>query len=505
MVATAGSLGLLIVLNLVFAIGALALGFVVGAWIATSRRNNRNATAAPEADHVAPTELLPEVEIELERTVLATDRLRDLATGVASEVGEHSTRMGEITAGLRALDTSNIEATGAGLVAALAKIVAANEALQNRLAKAEEQIAVQAKEIHLHESEARTDSLTGLANRRAFDDEMKRRSSESLRKGTPLTLLIMDIDYFKKFNDSHGHQAGDEVLRAVGRKLLDTCRDMDLPCRYGGEEFAIVMPATGVEDAKVAAERIRMAVESMAVEFEGKKLQVTTSVGLAQLGAQDDIPRLVRRADAALYASKNAGRNCGFWHNGDESIPFTDRVIKLQNADRTRAQRQLATSLLDSLPNRTKFADELRRRIAESTRTDQEIAVLIVELGNHDLVKAQFGGEAGATALDTVAKVLQSSLREMDLLARLSESRFAVMLPENTSETAEVVGRRATLALTKQPLKCNGQSVQLALRVGSAQHRTGDSVEVLVGRAEAHLFDPNGTEQAAPTTQLVGK
>jgi diguanylate cyclase len=218
----------------------------------------------------------------------------------------------------------------------------------------------------------------------------------------------------------------------VGRKLTETCRDMDLPCRYGGEEFAIVMPATLLADAKIAAERIRTAVENMPVNFEGKELRVTTSVGLAQLSGQDDIPRLVRRADAALYASKNAGRNCGHWHDGDESHPFTERILKAQQVDRARQAKNQPAPLLDSLPNRTKFADELRRRIAESTRTDQPIAVLVVELGNHELVKSQFGGHSSYRALDTVAKALQESLRDMDLLARLSESRFAIMLPENT-------------------------------------------------------------------------
>ena len=114
--------------------------------------------------------------------------------------------------------------------------------LQNRLAQAEKQIAAQAADLRSYETEARTDSLTGLANRRAFDDEMQRRFAEWQRRRTPFSLMILDIDHFKQFNDSHGHPAGDEVLRNVGKVLVKTARQMDLPCRYGGEEFAVILP-----------------------------------------------------------------------------------------------------------------------------------------------------------------------------------------------------------------------------------------------------------------------
>lgn len=480
-------MSMLLVLNVVFAVVALVIGFVLGAWFTAGRKARQDRLSEEQQ------ELERQKHLERERAAMATERLRDLASGVACDVGKHSSTMGEITEGLRTLDTSDAEATGVGLVNALSRIVAANEVLQERLSKAEEQIAAQAREIHLHESEARTDSLTGLANRRAFDEEMRRRCSEAVRNSTSLSLLIMDIDYFKKFNDTHGHQAGDEVLREFGRMLLKTCRDMDLPCRYGGEEFAVVMPSTVAEQAKTAAERIRKAIESMTVKFEGQELKVTTSVGLAQFRQGEDQAKLVRRADDALYASKSAGRNCGHWHDGQEPLPFSTSG----DASAQKQSAPSAPSLLESLPNRTRFADELRRRMAEATRTEQPIAVLVVELDGFQDIRSRFGAEVAGTALEGVATVLQNSLREMDLLAQLSESRFAVMLPDNDIETAERVVSRASEALRQCPFEFENQRVALVLSAGKSQHKTGDSVEVLVGRAEADLNDPMKREVGA--------
>src|SRR4029079_9463224 len=116
----------------------------------------------------------------------------------------------------------------AAVFTAMDQMLAANTELQQRLEQAEKQLAAQAQEIKAHESEARTDSLTSLSNRRAFDDELKRRLSEWQRKGTPCTLVLLDIDHFKKFNDTHGHQVGDEVLRQVAKVLIAQCREMDM-------------------------------------------------------------------------------------------------------------------------------------------------------------------------------------------------------------------------------------------------------------------------------------
>ncbi|HLA18564.1 MAG TPA: diguanylate cyclase [Dehalococcoidia bacterium] len=150
-----------------------------------------------------------------------------------------------------------------------------------------------------------TDGLTGIYNRRFLDEMLPREVSRSQRSGAPLALLLIDIDRFKRFNDRHGHQAGDEALRGVARTLARHLRSIDFVARYGGEEFAVVLPGAGLEAALKTAERLRAAVQSAAI---GDGL--TVSVGVAALPeAAGDESSLVAVADTALYAAKEAGRN----------------------------------------------------------------------------------------------------------------------------------------------------------------------------------------------------
>lgn len=159
---------------------------------------------------------------------------------------------------------------------------------------------------------ARTDKLTGLPNRRAFDESFDRELSRSTRLNKPVSLILIDIDHFKNFNDAYGHSAGDRVLQKVGQLLMETARKVDIPARYGGEEFAVIMPHTDGPGALIGAERIRKLIAETPVEFEGKTLQVTVSIGVTSL--QDaSSPRAaviaVGTADDALYEAKVSGRN----------------------------------------------------------------------------------------------------------------------------------------------------------------------------------------------------
>lgn len=157
---------------------------------------------------------------------------------------------------------------------------------------------------------ASTDALTGLVNRRAFDEHLKRLLNESDRFGQPLALILADLDHFKVINDTWGHDAGDEVLRRVARKLSEGVRTVDVCARYG-EEIAILLPQTSLAGAADLADRLRHAVEVKPVKFKGEEIAVTVSLGVASYPDAVSVREgLFRAADRALYEAKKAGRNC---------------------------------------------------------------------------------------------------------------------------------------------------------------------------------------------------
>jgi diguanylate cyclase (GGDEF)-like protein/PAS domain S-box-containing protein len=164
---------------------------------------------------------------------------------------------------------------------------------------------------------ALTDGLTGLANRRAFDHDLDREWRRTLREGSQISLLLLDIDHFKEFNDRYGHQVGDDCLRAVAIALTEAVRSIDVAARYGGEEIAVILPSTDTAGAVALAEKIRSAIEALDLTHEGNPQggsRVTASVGvataLARHGGTMRMPEsLLLAADNALYKAKHEGRN----------------------------------------------------------------------------------------------------------------------------------------------------------------------------------------------------
>jgi two-component system cell cycle response regulator len=164
---------------------------------------------------------------------------------------------------------------------------------------------------------AGTDPLTGLYNRRYFDSHLERLVEHLGATGKPLSLLMLDIDFFKKVNDEHGHDVGDKVLKEFAARVATSLRGIDLVARYGGEEFMVVMPDTDFETAQRLAERLRAQIADapFGIAGEDSTVAVTTSIGIAiSGGAEDNAGALVKRADESLYAAKQGGRNrvmCG--------------------------------------------------------------------------------------------------------------------------------------------------------------------------------------------------
>ncbi|MAE50684.1 MAG: GGDEF domain-containing protein [Micavibrio sp.] len=187
-----------------------------------------------------------------------------------------------------------------------------NKILEEQLTKSSAVMQELRRDLEMVRKEALTDGLTSLANRKAFDAEIERIAAEAKANGTTFSLIMMDIDHFKSFNDNFGHQVGDQVLRLVAMTLTEGVKGRDLPARYGGEEFAIIFPDTPLQGALKVGDILRKAVAGKEVinRANGEKLgRITLSGGVAEFVNGESVEDLIARADAALYTAKHNGRN----------------------------------------------------------------------------------------------------------------------------------------------------------------------------------------------------
>ncbi|MDC9728447.1 MAG: GGDEF domain-containing protein, partial [Methyloprofundus sp.] len=159
-------------------------------------------------------------------------------------------------------------------------------------------------------TQAFTDKLTQLPNRLAYEQRFNIEFSRWQRNATPVSLLLWDIDFFKKINDTYGHSAGDKTLSIIASLLQKYCRETDFVSRFGGEEFTMLLSNTDKQSAKILAEKIRKIIERTGFTYGGKKINITISCGIAELVEGDTQDKIFNRADKALYSAKKEGRNC---------------------------------------------------------------------------------------------------------------------------------------------------------------------------------------------------
>jgi diguanylate cyclase len=260
-------------------------------------------------------------------SVRMTDRIETVGTRVADEIGQvmamidaaagSASNYSESLAGMSekistTKDREGLRTIVESLVLSTNEMQQTNNSLEQRLTASKNEINQLQVNLEVVRTESLTDPMTGLANRKFFDESLDKVIADATAGGEPASLLMVDIDHFKTFNDTYGHLTGDQVLRLVASSLKQNVKGQDVAARYGGEEFAVVLPGTLLRSALTVADHIRRAAMSKELmkRSTGQHLgRITVSVGVATLHKGDTALTLIGRADACLYAAKRNGRN----------------------------------------------------------------------------------------------------------------------------------------------------------------------------------------------------
>ncbi len=285
-------------IGVVIAVALVGVGIALGQRLSRRRRENR-ADVVNQGDR--------------ERMLRMLQDLGAWTNEYSGNVSEYHERLGKLSEEVRS--SSSRAPSENRVVVMLQQIMQSNEQLQSRLDAAEQQLEKQTQQIQSYLTEARTDGLTGLCNRRAFDQQLEEMFVAYRGGGRSFVVVLIDIDRFKSINDTHGHQAGDKILQQLAGTLRTQLDGAIIVARFGGEEFAAIMDGP----LRFAAEKlneVRKQVAKERMDAGDTQLEITFSVGLSEPREDLVVSPILRRADDALYAAKNIGRNRVYYHDG---------------------------------------------------------------------------------------------------------------------------------------------------------------------------------------------
>jgi diguanylate cyclase len=430
-------------------------------------------------------------------------RLAEITTSVAHEVKQHSGNIQSVNDELNTIQQGDASA----VAAAVCKLLVMNQQTQQRLAHAELRLQAQQRQLADVANAAKTDPLTGLANRRGLEEELALALTKFQQRQRPAAVLMLDIDHFKRFNDQHGHVLGDQALKRLADVLLSKARESDAVARFGGEEFTVVFHGAKAAAVLERAENMRRAIGEATIMAEGGELRIAASAGIAELQKGDTAETLLKRADEALYAAKLDGRDRCYFHTdgrlqrlsrpaeeppvrpapaapsgvaktNSPSPPSTRNVAAAEPAPKHQSVELAADQFADA-----SFIGQVARRVAEWRRGGATFSVALIRVTFPTGNQAEPTDEARRTALRIVHQFARASLRDMDLVTRWNDDGLAVLLPGSLVTDAAGVANRLRIAIEKHEMPAPHGGLALSLCAGVAEVIEGNDAQRVLRRA----------------------
>lgn len=462
--------------DFVFAVTTIGIGFACGWYL-------RGGEARRERYHNFR-------ERQFNREV--TSRLHELAGDVADRVHQHSVNIEHIGAELPAA------ADSATVVAAVTQLLESNRDLKEQLRHTQNKLHEQSRLLEARAADAMVDAMTGLANRRALDEEMTRRFAEFRCQGRILSLLLIDLDNFRALNDRYGCVVGDRVLRGVAAAIRQQVRGMDLVARYDEDELAIILPGTPSSGAVLAAERLRRSIEATRFPQEDGSIGVTVSVGVSQLATDTSLDALIQRADAALHAAKTAGRNRTFWHDGERVRSSTEKEPDPSAAERLPEQKPNGhrwagrTSVLDPLAeeelpsqknaspaggdlqesqvcSRAEFVVEMSRLRAECRHAGQPFCIVLARIDRYDEITGTFGSRIGALLRRVTLRFLRAAVADRGIIGQIDDSTFGMLLAATPLADAKPIAEQVREFVARCAFPVSGDCLRFTVSLGGTE------------------------------------
>ncbi|HEU4376144.1 MAG TPA: diguanylate cyclase [Telluria sp.] len=337
------------------------------------------------------------------------------------------------------------------------------------------------------------DELTGSHNRRHLIKLIEGEKDRTARLGSLFCLCLLDIDLFKRINDTYGHSAGDTVLKEFAATVQRQIRESDSFGRYGGEEFLLMLPQTSLDEAMVLTERVRLSIEKMTFAEIARELKVTVSIGVAEFRFEESIGQTVARADQALYRAKSNGRNrvVSYGEHTEEAPPSITGGAERIAPSALPALRFFQAPQGDPLTgalNRGMLRDRLSHAMERAIRNERLVALMLLNVNKFKEINEAFGYEAGDAILIRAAAMVRSSLRESDTIARWGGDEFVVLLEDLAAESDAQQVAEKILDQFSLPFRVGDSECFVTLSIGIATFPSEDcDMDTLLKRADVAM------------------